>query len=82
VLTTEIVPSADAAAPAAFAGTFTAKDSGEVFLFVNDAVIGVAQADEHFLCQQRRRGESDDPASPLVRLPKPRLKIVSTCLRR
>jgi uncharacterized protein (DUF2235 family) len=41
VLTTEIVPSADAAAPAVFAGTFTAKDSGEVFLFVNDAVIGL-----------------------------------------
>jgi hypothetical protein len=41
VPTTEIVPSADAAAPAVFAGTFTAKDSGEVFLFVNDAVIGL-----------------------------------------
>jgi hypothetical protein len=41
VLTTEIVPGADAAAPAVFAGTFTAKDSGEVFLFVNDAVIGL-----------------------------------------
>ena len=39
VLTTKIVPGADAAAHAVFAGTFTAKDSGEVFLFVNDAVI-------------------------------------------
>ena len=43
VLTTEIVPDADAAAPKdmVFVGKFTAKDSGEVFLFVNDAVIGL-----------------------------------------
>jgi uncharacterized protein (DUF2235 family) len=41
VVTTEHVPGEGAAAPTVFAGKFTAKDSGEVFLFVNDAVIGL-----------------------------------------